>query len=232
MKFLQKKSVLFLLTVTLCFMGAISVQAASKAPKLAASKYAFPFLEGETFKIEIKNTEYSTMDMDLIDRDIRNINVSNEDVASIEKDIYDEFKAGSPAALVVSPKKTGTTKVTFEVAYGENGSKTKNFSFTLSIVKYKNPVSKFLIGGKNYASGFKDSHVQFEILQKNEKKTVSVKGKSGWKVISIESRPYSGPPKKFKNNSKIDLNLSMFLAVTLQNKKTKCMEELRLVFNA
>lgn len=239
MKFLQKKTVLFLLTMTFCFMSAISVQAASKVPKLTSSKYVFPLLEDETFKIEIKNTKYSIMDRLYIERDIQNIEISDPDLASIEADIYDEHEPTSPddynytssAALVISPKKTGTAKVTFDVVYGQNGSKTKHLSFKLSIVKYKNPVSKFLIGGKNYASGFKDLHGQNVILHKDEKKVVSVRGKAGWKVVSIESRSYTGKSQKFKNNSKINLSLNISLVVTMQNKKTKCLEELVVMFN-
>ena len=115
--------------------------------------------------------------------------------------------------------KPGKTQVTFT---GKSG---KIYIINLTVVKYTNPVSKFKINSKDYASKFKKSAMPATTLSGKQK--VSIKAKKGWKVVDLHYSfyNYSGKikTKKIKNNSYTNIfkKYSGFIDVTLKNKKTK-----------
>lgn len=116
------------------------------------------------------------------------------------------------------------------VALGEKSGKI--YTINLTVVKYSNPVSKFKINSKNYASKFKKSSMP--ALTSSGKQKISIKAKKGWKVVDLHYTfyNYSGKikTKKFKNNRSVNISkkYSGFIDATLKNKKTNAITILTL----
>ncbi len=117
-------------------------------------------------------------------------------------------------------KKAGKTKISFKYAG-------KTLSTTISVEKWENPCSKFMLGKENLKKNFDKSGNFTQVTKKDKKITqkISVKAAPGWKIVSIGI--YRGKGKKVKNNSKVTLDSSSgkdamgsSLAVIFQNKKT------------
>ena len=130
--------------------------------------------------------------------------------------------------LVLSKENTFASNLLFP----EKGKSGKIYTINLTVVKYSNPVSKFKINSKNYASKFKKSSMP--ALTSSGKQKISIKAKKGWKVVDLHYTfyNYSGKikTKKFKNNRSVNISkkYSGFIDATLKNKKTNAITILTL----
>lgn len=124
-------------------------------------------------------------------------------------------KQNGNICLQVTPKKTGNAILTFGVKYG---NKTAKLSYKIKVVKYKNPLAKFTIGGKNYASRFKTDFCA-HINLKASKQKISVKPDSGWKLLELQI--YKGTNRTtVKNNSKVTLKKGSTIYIAMQHTKS------------
>lgn len=129
-------------------------------------------------------------------------------------------------SVAIYTNKAGKTELSF---VGKSG---KIYTINLTVVKYSNPVSKFKINSKNYASKFKKSSMP--ALTSSGKQKISIKAKKGWKVVDLHYTfyNYSGKikTKKFKNNRSVNISkkYSGFIDATLKNKKTNAITILTL----
>lgn len=130
-------------------------------------------------------------------------------------------------------KKTGTTKVTFDVQLG-NSKKVYHCSTTLHVSKYKKPIKKLTIGGKNMTSKMVLSHYDCRILYCDyalkasaQNVKLQVTPNSGWKVTKIVQSPDTAKAKKVKNGAVIKVkDGGEVVRVTLKNSKTKVTKDL------
>ncbi|MDO5538814.1 MAG: hypothetical protein Q4F83_01900 [Eubacteriales bacterium] len=134
-------------------------------------------------------------------------------------------------------KKTGTTKVTFDVKLG-NSDKVYHCSTTLHVYKYKKPIKKLTIGGKNVASKIKLSYYDcrnlsydYKLKSNSQNLKVKVTPASGWKVTKIMQGADPQRAKKVKNGGTVKVrNGSEWLTVTLKHSKTKVVKTLNISF--
>lgn len=103
--------------------------------------------------------------------------------------------------LNVSPKRTGSTSVTFK--YGGKTWKSK-----INVYKWENPCKTFKLEGKDYSGIFKNKNVYNQYRKKNIKTKIQIVPKSGWKLSKIE-KLHDGVSTTVKNNSTIELSLAM-----------------------
>ena len=103
--------------------------------------------------------------------------------------------------LLVTPKKSGTAKVSFCFAG-------KKLSTKLIVQKLENPCKEFKVGNKDYARKFTKSE-QFSRQRQKKDITARIKitSKKGWKLLKIERITSNEPPKKIKNNTKVKLSI-------------------------
>lgn len=124
--------------------------------------------------------------------------------------------------------KAGTTTLKIKI---KKKSGTKTYKMKLKVVKYKNPVAKFKLSGKNYAKKFKKS-IYADVQRPNAKDKVAVKAAKGWKIKKIVHFYVSGDKyieKKIKNGSKVKWKTDFdSIMVTLVNKKKGLTENITL----
>lgn len=137
-------------------------------------------------------------------------------------------------------KKTGTTKISFDVTLG-TGTKKKTYhcKTTLHVYKYKNPLKKLEIESKNVTSKVETNPrnlnltYSYEMNESAEKLKVRVTPAGGWKVTKMVREYYSNGKnrtKTVKNGSAVDVDGT--LLVTLKNTKTKVSKTLTIWFYA
>lgn len=110
---------------------------------------------------------------------IKNIGSSDRSVARPYID-----KAGD--IRVYFFKKTGTATISFQI--GRQTLKSK-----ITIKEYTSPLSKFKIGGRNFASRFASS-TECNFLHENtlDSQNVSIKAAKGWRISSMKMKYGSG----------------------------------------
>lgn len=83
-------------------------------------------------------------------------------------------------------KKTGTATISFQI--GKQALKSK-----ITIKPYSSPLSKFKVGGKNFASRFSSS-TECNFFHENElnNQNVSIKAAKGWRISSMKMKYGSG----------------------------------------
>lgn len=136
------------------------------------------------------------------------ISVSRKSVAKVEYFGYKMF--------AVTPKKTGTLKVTITGVV--NGKKIMR-KCTIKIVKFKQPFKSLKIDGKDYHKKVKSSGNGIDVRTKKSKIMFNYKLNSGWKVV--EARVGK---KKVKNGKTYSLPMNeeyMGIELYVKNKKTK-----------
>ena len=128
----------------------------------------------------------------------------------------------SEGTIGIAFKKPGTTKLSYTW-------KGKKHSVKIKVLKYKNPVKSFKIGGKQFKSAFRK-------YTTNNVKDAIVKGKSAitpaknWKVKSIKYHIYNDSVDKdvkVRNKGKLP-RVDTFVSVRLKNAKTKAVQDLTL----
>lgn len=150
------------------------------------------------------------------------IKSSNKKVATNIKDYTDEMKVP-----VLNIEGKGTTNLTIKVKTKKG---TKTYKGKLKVVKYKNPIKKFKLSGKNVAKKFK-KYPFGDYTVKSKKSKLVIKPNKGWKVKKIEHvYGYSGKFHKVKNNSTIKWKDSGMLYITMYNKSKNQTETLFLSY--
>ena len=151
---------------------------------------------------------------------IKSCTSTNKNILNPDMVVLDE------KSVAIYTNKAGKTELSFVVKSG------KIYTINLTVVKYSNPVSKFKINSKNYASKFKKSSMP--ALTSSGKQKISLKATKGWKVVDLHYTfyNYSGKikTKKFKNNRSVNISkkYSGFIDATLKNKKTNAITILTL----
>ena len=151
---------------------------------------------------------------------VKSCTSTNKNILNPDMVVLDE------KSVAIYTNKAGKTELSF---VGKSG---KIYTINLTVVKYSNPVSKFKIDSKNYASKFKKSSMP--ALTSSGKQKISIKAKKGWKVVDLHYTfyNYSGKikTKKFKNNRSVNISkkYSGFIDATLKNKKTNAITILTL----
>ena len=140
------------------------------------------------------------------EKKISGVKSSNPKVATAQA-----AKGGPYYYLCVDIKKTGTTKITFK-----QGGKKHTVKY---IVKaYKNPVTSFKLGDKNYASKFDPENMLLSsvytavgVNAKTLKGKVQLKPASGWKVKKIWYWNSKAKMKFVKNGGKISNGVTAYV---------------------
>ncbi len=130
----------------------------------------------------------------------------------------------SPAhqCFVLAPKKPGTVRLTFSATRKGEEITCKG---TVKAVKFKNPVQKLEINGKNYAGKVKTAHAVLHIKPKKTKVKFHYKLQPDWKLESAygdASNPSDGQGfyRSVKNNKIYTLQKGELLIwMTLKNSK-------------
>ena len=126
---------------------------------------------------------------------------------------------------------SGKAKLAVKVT---KGGKVKTYKATIKVVDYKNPVKSLKIGSKNYAGKFKKYKLIKGIKFPSKKGKLTVTPAKNWKVKEIEVIGTTKDGSKditVKKVKKYDLSKFTTLSgvfVTLTNKKTKAVEQVRL----
>lgn len=134
-------------------------------------------------------------------------------------------------------KRTGTTKVTFDVRLGKS-KKVYHCSSTLHVYKYSKPIKKLVVGKKSVASKLtlghydcRDMTYSYVMKKASENVKVKVTPNKGWKVIKITQGYDDNKLKKLKNGATVKIrNGGDRVTVTLKNSKTKVVKQLDLLF--
>ncbi|MBO4365057.1 MAG: hypothetical protein J5804_02040 [Eggerthellaceae bacterium] len=113
---------------------------------------------------------------------ITNAKSSNTEVATVEVNHYSD---NNVYIMNVTTKKAGTTKISFKLGK-------KNYTVKYVVKPYKNYLTSFKVGSKNFKSQFDPSAVDsasYNVSASFKGKTISgkvnVKLKSGWKIKKI-----------------------------------------------
>ena len=122
-------------------------------------------------------------------------------------------------------KRVGTTVLTYRWNHVKHKVKIK-------VVKYRNPVTSFTIGSKQYKSRYaRGTTVDFGAAKsKTCPGAVKVCAATNWKIKKMVVTGKSFDAKTLKNGSKLPKN-TYVLAVTLRNKTTGCVETLNMFWD-
>lgn len=135
---------------------------------------------------------------------VTNIKSSNTKVAFVDPDPVP--KGGFMSIYV---KKPGTAKLTFTYRGKKRTAKIK-------VIEYSNPIKALAIGGKKVKVGPLKKKSKLMFKGKLAKKTISVKAKGNWKVVSIYD---THADKWIKNNAKLSTYCCSCM-IKMQNKNT------------
>lgn len=146
----------------------------------------------------------------------------NRKAVSADKKIVTVTYSPTHQCFLLTPKKTGTTKVTFSAT--RKGKKI-TCQGTVKVVKFQNPVKSLKINGKNYAKEIKTTNAVMHIKAENAKAVFRYKLQPGWKVESAygeimgENIPL-GIYKEIKSNETYSLQEgNLLVRMTLKNSK-------------
>lgn len=134
--------------------------------------------------------------------------------------------------ISITPKKAGNTTMTVYVKYG---SKTKKHKVELNIKKYKNPLTKFKLGGVDYKKHFSDKmDPMISTFEKEKKVKLEVAVKKGYEITSIKYTYKKKNKSKsivLKNNKRFNLYpINGNICIEVKNKKTGEVEWISLWF--
>lgn len=147
----------------------------------------------------------------------------NMKTSSSDKKIATVKYSSERQCFVLTPKKPGTAQLTFSAT---KKGKTVNCKGSVQVVRFKNPVKKLSINGKNYANKVKTAHAVLHIQSKKEKVKFQYKLQPGWELESAygEARkPHYGMGfyRSVKNNKTYDLQKEGELLIWMTLKNTK-----------
>lgn len=146
----------------------------------------------------------------------------NMKASSSDKKIATVTYSSEHKCFMLTPKKPGTVRLTFSAI--RKGKKI-TCKGVVKVVKFKNPVQKLAINGKNYAKNVKTAYSVLHIKPKETKVKFQYKLQPGWKVESTygeaaEPRDGLGFYLPVKNNKTYILKKGeMHIWMTLKNSK-------------
>lgn len=152
-------------------------------------------------------------------------NIKNSNTKVVE--VYEAQFEGSNNRLVFDVKKAGVAKT---VSYKYKG---KKYKIRVKVVEYTNPLKKLTFGSKNAKNMAKRFNTSARTELKTKVfagKTIKVKPKTGWSVVSIDctySTNSSYKTKTIKNGGTIPKK-AYYLRITVKNNETGMIEELDL----
>ena len=192
MKYLKKWSAALCLTVfTLVAMFGVITAEAAAVPALDVSESTIfltkSYRSGVGFRI--KNVSNTSQ--------IKILKNSNKKVATVSAKKIKDFGV----TLYFKPKKAGKTTVTFNAKYGN----------------YKNPVSSFKLGDKNYASHYKKDTF-YAIKNPKKKLKLNVKLKNGWVLEDIGCLDKKKKYTNIENNTVVDTKNLTYIGVNAKDK--------------
>lgn len=181
----KRKQILALLTaVAVCF----SIFAVPMSDVQAASPKFKKKIEYTLYKRNVLSCKYCYIENPTKKGKITNLKCSNKKVIEVKK------MSGNNHAIAITPKKAGKATISFKYAG-------KKYTSTVVIKKWENPCKTFKLGKKDYASYFEKSGTyQLHKQKKNQKVTVNIVAKKGWKLKKI-----TNTGTKVKNKSKVSL---------------------------
>ena len=140
---------------------------------------------------------------------ISNAKSSNEAVATVEVNSF-KNSGKNYYSLAINLKAAGSTNISFKW-----GSKSYKIKYTVK--KYANPLKKFKIGSKNYASGFAPAKQQYQtgvVIAKTKSLTgkLQVKLAKGWKLKKAWYWS-NNKPHFVKNGGKVNKAQSVWVSV-------------------
>lgn len=146
----------------------------------------------------------------------------NRKAVSSDKKIVTVKYSPVHQCFLLTPKKTGTAKVTFSAV--RKGKKV-TCQGTVKVVKFQNPVKSLKINGKNYAKEIKTTNAVLHIKTKKPTAAFHYKLQPGWKVESAygeilgEDNPL-GIYREIKNKETYSLQEgNLLIRMTLKNTK-------------
>lgn len=142
--------------------------------------------------------------------EIKNLKSSNKDIKVRAEEGYIVAEYGN---------KAGKATITCTV-------KNVKLKTTLTVLKYTNPLKEFKLGKNNYTSKYNNSYV-FNINKAVKNQNLSIKAKSGWKIVSVYVSEGNGKGvSSYKELSKFSTKISLkekyssYVYVKLYNKKS------------
>lgn len=205
MKYLKKWSAALCLTVfTLVAMFGVITAEAAAVPALDVSESTIYLTKSYRSGIgwPIKNVSNTSQ--------IKILKNSNKKVATVSAKKIKDFGV----TLYFKPKKAGKTTVTFNAKYGK---KTQKLKFKLTVKNYKNPVSSFKLGDKNYASHYKKDTF-YAIKNPKKKLKLNVKLKNGWVLEDIGCLDKKQKYTNIENNTVVDTKNLTYIGVNAKDK--------------
>lgn len=159
---------------------------------------------------------------------VKNMKVSDKSVAAVKKTYYDFGEYGS-TSFEVTPKKAGTTTLSFKW----NG---KTYKTKITVIKYSNPIESIKIG-KNTISGTKfktqtGRTLRFATYGSSKSQKITVKLKKGWKLQHVEYFKKGWMKSDFVKGNRVKINkdAAVMLAFDVVNSSTGQKEDVWLRF--
>lgn len=176
--------------------------------------YGFGHADGSSKNFKVKNLKTSNPKIATVRVKKTTEETYRPQKGKLKKKYYDW-------TVELSAKRPGTTKVSFDLVKGKKKTK---YVYNLTIEKYTNPFSYFIIGKKNYTKKFNEEYgdsISIYTKKAVKNKKLNFKLKPGWKfsdayIIKNKYGAYDDKNiKKISNGQKISIQRKNELFIEL-----------------
>ncbi len=115
---------------------------------------------------------------------VKNLKSSNTKIVKVS---LDKDSNNIKRCVLVTAKKAGTAKISFDIVDKKTGKKIQHDTCKVQVKKHTNPFSSVKLNGKNITSQFNKTSYPWMSVSA-QKTSVTIKMKKGYKLLSIQRR--------------------------------------------